>query len=117
LFCAVVLLQNVKDWRKYRKSRKRPDDIPYEPAESYKNKGWEGYGDWLGTGTIATHLRTFRKFENARAFVHKLKLRSREKCNDYCKSGQKPVDIPTNPHRTYKNRGWKGMADWLGKKE
>jgi len=26
----------------------------------------------------------------------------------------KPSDIPTNPNRTYKNNGWKGMKDWLG---
>ena len=23
-------------------------------------------------------------------------------------------DIPTNPQRTYADKGWKGMGDWLG---
>jgi hypothetical protein len=28
--------------------------------------------------------------------------------------GQLPEDIPAKPQRTYANKGWKGMGDWLG---
>jgi len=28
---------------------------------------------------------------------------------------KKPDDIPAYPSHTYKNKGWQGMADWLGK--
>jgi hypothetical protein len=41
-------------------------------------------------------------------------LKSNVEWSHYCQSGKKPVDIPTNPHRTYLNAGWAGMGDWLG---
>ena len=54
-------------------------------------------GDWLGTGTVATHLRQYRSFKEARAFVRGLGLKSEAEWRDYCKSGKKPDDIPANP--------------------
>ena len=30
---------------------------------------------------------------------------------------ERPPDIPSAPWRTYKNAGWNGLADWLGKKK
>ena len=30
------------------------------------------------------------------------------------KKGHFPTDIPAKPSRTYENRGWVGMGDWLG---
>ena len=30
---------------------------------------------------------------------------------------ERPPDIPGNPWKTYKNAGWNGLADWLGKKK
>ena len=32
----------------------------------------------------------------------------------FCKSGKRPGDIPSNPHITYKDVGWQGMGFWLG---
>ena len=31
-------------------------DIPTSPNNSYKDIGWKGMGDWLGTGTVAQGL-------------------------------------------------------------
>ena len=45
----------------------------------------------------------------------KLNLKSNKEWRQYCKSGKKPVDIPSNPDATYKNQGWINWADWLGK--
>jgi hypothetical protein len=70
-------------------------------------------GDWLGTGTVATYLRQYRSFKKARAFVRRLGLKSVSEWRDYCKSGEKPADIPANPHDTYANDGWAGYYDWL----
>jgi hypothetical protein len=33
---------------------KRPPDIPTNPSIAYKNQGWISWGDWFGTGVIAT---------------------------------------------------------------
>ena len=34
--------------------RDGPLDIPTNPRVIYMNKGWVGFGDWLGTGRIAS---------------------------------------------------------------
>jgi hypothetical protein len=42
---------------KFPETTKLPADIPASPAKVYRIKGWIGWGDWLGTGTIATQQR------------------------------------------------------------
>jgi hypothetical protein len=48
-FVRALHLKNYADWCLYRKSSNRPHDIPSSPNGYYKNKGWVGYKDWLGT--------------------------------------------------------------------
>jgi len=45
-------------------------------------------------------------------------LESREEAahtawREYCKSGEKPDDVPSNPDEVYKE-SWKSWCDWLG---
>jgi len=58
--------------------------------------------------------KQFRSFKDSRKFVQTLNLKSNSEWRNYCKSGNKPSDIPTTPARTYKNRGWINEGDWLG---
>ena len=58
--------------------------------------------------------RKFRPYDEARDFVHILRLESQPGWYRYCKSGKKPVDIPTHPDRTYKDNDWIRWGDWLG---
>ena len=113
-FVRTCKLKSIVQWRNYCKSGKKPADIPNAPQIVYANDGWAGYGDWLGTGRIADRLREYRPFKQARAFTHRLGLKSQTEWSDYCKSGTKPKDIPTTPQRTYANEGWAGTGDWLG---
>ena len=62
---------------------------------------------------------SWRSFELAILFVHSLKLKSVAEWVAYCQGEfkgkpKKPDDIPASPHKTYKDKGWKGMKDWLG---
>jgi hypothetical protein len=107
-------LKSQAEWFKYSRSGKKPDDIPQGPNRTYENAGWTTYGDWLGTGTVATRLRKYRSFKKARAFVRSLSLKSAAEWLDYCKSGKKPDDIPIKPYKTYADSGWAGLGDWLG---
>jgi hypothetical protein len=100
------------EWIAYCKSGKKPGDIPSDPNGVYADDGWSGMGDWLGTGRVAPGQH--RSFAKARAFVRGLKLKSQSEWIDYCKSGKKPGDIPSNPQKTYANDGWAGYGDWLG---
>ena len=104
-------LKNLAEWRKYSKSDEKPDDVPGDPAGVYNNKGWKNLGDWLGTGTVATFEREYRQFQQARKFVHTLKIKNRREWIVYVKSGKLPTDIRGNP-RIYSN--FTTWGDWLG---
>jgi hypothetical protein len=108
-------LKNCREWRAYCKTNKRPVDVPAQPKTFYADHEWKGWQDWLGTGTARKVQRT-RPFEEARAFVQSLGLRSKRDWSDYCKSGKKPIDIPSNPNTAYAGKGWASMGDWLGTK-
>lgn len=117
-------LKSETEWRKYKKGLMQdnpplPKDVPKAPETVYKNSGWRSMGDWLGTGTIAHSDITFLPFVKARKLVRLLNLKSSTDWRKYC-SGKligydpKPIDIPSHPHIIYKNKGWKGIGDWLG---
>src|SRR5215831_13052990 len=113
-FVRKLRLKSQAQWNEYRTSVKKVADIPGHPHVVYAKKGWIGFGDWLGTGIVATRFRHYRSFQKARAFARALHLTSGAQWRQYCKSGKKPDDIPANPIRTYEKDGWAGMGDWLG---
>ena len=104
-------LRSRTEWEKYTKSNSRNFLIPVNPDTVYKNSGWINWGDFLGTGTIASQLMVYRPFEKAREFVRNLGLKTYLDWQNYCKSGKKPNDIPQSP-AIYK--GYVSMGDWLG---
>lgn len=108
-------LSSQKEWNKWRKSKSRPLDIPSDPSRVYKSCGWLNWGDWFGTGYIANQNRIFCSFVKARKFIHSLNLKSQIEWKAYCKSHNKPKDIPSNPNLVYKEN-WLSWYDWLGTK-
>jgi formylglycine-generating enzyme required for sulfatase activity len=170
-FVKELNLKDVMEWNEYCKSGNKPDDIPSDPENIYKNNGWttmktwlnitinakslppfeeavvearklakihnitgietwrlacegalivtltsfpyrtyrkewKGIGYWLGNGKRKENppLRVHRSFEEAKKFVRSLGLKSAQEWQDYCKSGNKPDDIPSNPGLVYKKR-------------
>jgi hypothetical protein len=73
-----------------------------EPNIVYK-KDWISWGDWLGN--------EYRSFTEARKYAHSLGLKSIEEWKKWCKSGNKPEDIPARPDHVYKE--WISYADFL----
>jgi Phage-integrase repeat unit len=107
-------LKSSAEWFAYAKTLEKPNDIPANPKHTYEGDGWAGMGDWIGTGAIASQLREYQPFRNARAFARSLNLKSEAEWRAYVKSGKKPDDIPASPSRTYAKNGWSGMGDWRG---
>jgi len=58
--------------------------------------------------------KVWKPFEEAREFARSLQLNASREWYGYCKSGEKPDDIPVSPKDVYKNDGWKDWFDWLG---
>lgn len=111
-FVRTLKIKSHRAWRPYSVSGKRPSNIPSHPNEHYGEQ-FQGWGDWLGTNNVATHFQEFLPFEEARAFVHILKIKNEKKWNAYSVSGKRPSNIPGNPRFTYGEQ-FLGMGDWLG---
>ena len=103
-------LKGKKEWKKWSKSDQRPSDIPANPDQTYRDAGWVSWPDWLGNGKRYDML----PFAVGRAYVRKLKLKSRPEWREWRKSDQRPSDIPASPERTYRDDGWISYPDWLG---
>jgi hypothetical protein len=99
---------------------KLPTDVPPNPQDIYKDKGWMSWSDWL-----SEHYRpeaiVYKPFDDAKAFVHALNLKSIQEWEAY-RNGENndlepcPKDIPVWPPRAYKEKGWISWSDWLGLK-
>jgi len=111
-FARSLGLRTLKEWSEFCKSGKIPTDIPRAPWHIYRET-WKGIGDWLGTGNIAPSNMKFRPFDEAKKCVRSLNFKDYGEWKQYCKSGRKPRDIPSNPEKTYA-KYWKGIGDWLG---
>ena len=89
--------KNQREWYDYCKSGKKPTNIPSNPMSVYKDNGWINMGDWLGNFNIRNSDKKYLSYEDARQFVHKLNFGVIQEWYDYCKSGEKPNEIPFNP--------------------
>ena len=105
-------LQTRDEWRQYAKTPAKPTDIPANPRGVY-SRDFKGMSDWLGNGRITTVTRSWRPFEEARAFARSLRLKSIAEWTVYAASAEKPEDIPTTPRTVYAS-DFAGMRDWLG---
>jgi len=105
-------LKNMKEWYKHCKSKNFPKDIPANPNVTYK-KEFEGYGEFLGTGTIAPFLREYRSYQEAKKYAQSLKLKNKDMWGKHTKSKDFPKDIPKNPRGTY-GKEFEGWGKYLG---
>ncbi|XRB20987.1 histone-lysine N-methyltransferase [Pseudoscourfieldia marina] len=106
-------LKSQEEWQAWSKSGSRPPDIPSCPNRTYASSGWLSYGDFLGY-QIGKVTGSFRTFEDARAYVRTLGLKSQKDWKAWSKSGARPHDIPSSPDQTYASTGWTSYPDFLG---
>ena len=103
-FVRKLNFNSIEEWKKYCKSGNKPEDIPAAPWNTYK-KEWTTFGNFTGTGKVANQDKVYRSYKEAREFVRTLGLKNYQDWQKYCKSGNKPEDIPAAPWNTYKE--WK----------
>jgi len=123
-FVSNLNLIKSSDWLKYTKNEfeslpRLPSNLPKKPEQVYVE--WVDWPTFLGNTDISKFncKRSFWSFEIAREFMHKLGLKNQKHWNDYCAGKlvhlpQKPLEIPSNPNKKYKNVGWVNLKDWLG---
>ena len=109
-------LSSAGAWRKHCKEKTIPNDISKSPHNTYKNKGWVSWGDWLGTNNIADGTQEWASYEVSKAFAVNNNVKSKKDWNDFKNINKLPNNIPKNPYGVYKRRNeWKSWADFLGK--
>ncbi len=111
----IVRQRGIKTQSAYKVFQREDPKAPSQPERVYKEE-WKNFGDFLGTGKIANQDRKFLPFEEAAKFVRQLNLRSQQDFYAWCRKGLRPPELPSSPQLAYKDKGWKGWADFLGKK-
>eukprot|EP00947_MAST-08B_sp_MAST-8B-sp1_P003452 g3452.t1 len=109
-------LKSQKEWKEWSKSGQRPSNVPGNPDKVYKDKGWVSYPEWMGYQANDSKAKSQQMlgFTAARVIVVKLKLRRVKEWNEWRKSGQRPSNVPSNPEKVYKDKGWVSWPDWMG---
>jgi hypothetical protein len=95
-----------RGWIKYIREH-RPKGVPSHPAQAYKNEGWPGWVQFLGTAW------EWRPFEEAREYIRGLGLAGQKEWVEWAKSNKRPRDIPSQPASVYKEQ-WVSTGGWLG---
>lgn len=111
-FVHKLKLKSQTNWVKYAKSDKRPRNIPSNPRQVYEE--YTTSSDWLGNKSIATHLRVYLTYQEAKDYMESKNLKSNKEFRKWVKSGNKPDNIPYSVDIYYKGKGWISWANFLG---
>ena len=103
---------SIKGYFEYVRKNRLPKGIPKNPAETYKNKGWNGWGDFLGTNIIRRKAGTWPPFLKARKSARSFRFGGQREYKRHVKE----IDLPPHPDETYEDKGWNGWKDFLGTK-
>src|SRR5919197_583336 len=78
-----VGLKSKTEWLEWTKSKERHPKIPTEPWLIYKDDGWMGMGNWLGTGN--KRYGDWLPFAEARAWVQAQGIKDSRAWEALCK--------------------------------
>ena len=104
----IVQSYKIKTTREYRKWKARPSFIPSDPNQIYANKGWISWLEFLGTGNVATKLKSFVSYEEARDIVMDYNIKSRREYQDL--KNRPPIFPLTLIEHTSRKAGFHGAS-------
>lgn len=102
------------DWIKHCRTDLKPLNIPSKPNEVYKENGWVDMGTFLGTFRVQSQKIVWPTFSECKKVAQDLKLKSNKDWVKYCRKNNNR-QLPITPDRIYKDKGWNGWPDFLGK--
>ena len=103
-------IKSTSDWTKATRKLEFPKDIPKAPDQVYKN--WKNWGDFLGTGYIATFNREYLNYDEARKFLKENypKIKTEAQWFKFTKSKEFPKNMRVVMRG---DPDWKGMNHFL----
>jgi len=94
-------LKNREAYLRWSASDKRPKTIPASPEKVYRHTGWIDLSDWLGTKNAGRKKKKRLPYEQAKAYVQSIGLKTQNDFFKWRKSGNRPDTIPADPERVY----------------
>lgn len=104
----LVVEQGIKTSEEFKRWEK-PNGMPSSPTVHYREKGWKGWGEFLGTGNVHSSRRKFLSFKEARAFVQKMGIKTSAEYHRIRQS-----NLPRHPEIIYRGK-WKGYVHFCGR--
>ena len=111
-FMRKLKLKNRDEYWAWCSSGKRPKNIPYSPEKEYKHTGWIDLGDWLGTGNKGRQKKKMLNYEQTKAYVQALGLKTQQEYFKWRKCGDRPETVPSSPETAYQE--FEGWGKFLG---
>ncbi len=99
-------IKTKEEYEEWSKSGDRPKDIPSDPDRVYREE-WESWPSFLGT------KKEWMPYQEAKAYIQSLGIKSKREYKEWSKSGDRPEDIPSSPESVYKEE-WEGWRIFLG---
>ncbi|WP_437202071.1 helicase-related protein [Planctomicrobium sp. SH664] len=119
----IVVQQGFKRQADFYAWTDRPANIPSNPRGTYGDD-WRGWEYFLGVGPAKERSRPktripFLEFESAKQMAQQLMpqygITTQSQWHVWVKTADKPADIPADPSKAYKDKGWISWPDWLGR--
>lgn len=104
----IVIEHGINSTTEYHSSYKELR-LPSEPFNTYKNKGWISWSEFLGHGS----KKPFPTYEEAQRILQENGIKRREDYN----SSFKRLGLPSVPGLFYKNKGWVSFNAFLMREE
>lgn len=107
-------IKTVTQYRELSKNLQLPQGVPSKPFNSYKNRGWIDWSDYLGSEIISPQDKKFLTYEESIPVIRRFGFKSGVELRKYVQKNGLIKGIPSAPHSEYKNNGWVSMGEWLG---
>mmetsp|Transcript_3237 Transcript_3237/g.11732 ORF Transcript_3237/g.11732 Transcript_3237/m.11732 type:complete len:483 (-) Transcript_3237:123-1571(-) len=106
------------EWSTMGGRKQLPHNVPAAPDQVYGSQ-WQGYRDWLGLERwrLGDGQERWVPYDMAQEFMHTQGLQSAKEWREWCLvSENRPEDLPSEPNRVYKGKGWVSWPVFLGYK-
>ena len=108
-------VKSKQHYRQLRADGLLPDSVPWNPNKTYENKGWTTWGDFTGSGNVSHKSKKLLSFEDAQKIAQSMKIKSKQHYRQLRADGLLPDGMPSNPSKTYENKGWTTWGDFHGR--
>ena len=105
-------IKSIVEFEERRKTDPELQQVPSHPNRTYKEEGWISWPDFLGTNRVTKATRL--SLAEAKEIVKQKGIKSIVEFEERRKTDQELQQVPSNPHRAYKEEGWISWYDFLG---